>query len=209
MGNIDRADWHYGGSYPPSLPRENGGTHIGMYLAWIVERGLASARFVKEAGASIEMLRERQITGRHLLFTEFDETFFDTLLTKIGKDFTRDYYATHAYFVDYASALADGLPSTYHVDDSWENYEKIRRVIDERFADWQRGVKPAPPAFYVERKESERGYMDAVRQAAGQLNPDPRAAIKIFEAYLSTDPVEPYRDMAIKELERLWAKLAH
>jgi hypothetical protein len=45
MGNIDRADWHYGGGdlYPKELPPENGGTHIGMYLAWIVQHGLASA----------------------------------------------------------------------------------------------------------------------------------------------------------------------
>jgi hypothetical protein len=49
MGNIDRADWHYGGGdlYPKELPPENGGTHIGMYLAWIIQRGLGSAMLQK------------------------------------------------------------------------------------------------------------------------------------------------------------------
>jgi len=42
--SIDRAHGHYSdGDYPKELPSENGGTHIGMYLAWIIQRGLASA----------------------------------------------------------------------------------------------------------------------------------------------------------------------
>src|SRR5437588_11537765 len=124
MENIDRADWHYGGSYPVDLPPENGGTHIGMYLAWVIERDLASSRLLKEAGPSLERLRDRAITGRQLLLSELDETFFDGLLTKTGKEFTRDYYETHAYFADYGEVLAEGLPSTYYVEDSWANYDK-------------------------------------------------------------------------------------
>lgn len=37
MTSIDKADWHNGsGEYPKDLPDENGGTHIGMYFAWII-----------------------------------------------------------------------------------------------------------------------------------------------------------------------------
>jgi hypothetical protein len=150
MGNIDRADWHYGGDFPAGIPAENGGTHIGMYLAWIVERDLASPRLLKEAGPSLQLLRERKITGRRLLLSALDEKFFDALLTQTGRDFTRDYYETDVYFADYDSTLAGGLPSTYHVEDSWENYDRIAGVIDQRFARWQQGIKPAgsadPPA---------------------------------------------------------------
>ena len=35
----DRADWHYGGDFPEGLPDENGGTHIGMFLAWVILNG--------------------------------------------------------------------------------------------------------------------------------------------------------------------------
>ncbi|MEJ7666788.1 MAG: hypothetical protein WKG07_48425 [Hymenobacter sp.] len=35
---FDKMDWHYGSeNFPKHLPDENGGTHIGMYLAWIIE----------------------------------------------------------------------------------------------------------------------------------------------------------------------------
>jgi hypothetical protein len=47
MASSDRADWHYGGDYPPDLPSENGGTHIGIYLAWIIHRRLGSKTLEK------------------------------------------------------------------------------------------------------------------------------------------------------------------
>jgi hypothetical protein len=95
--SIDQAEWHYGGDFPTDLPPENGGTHIGMYLAWIIQRDLGSAVLRKYARNSLPLLRERRITGRKLLFTELDEKFLGSLLTKVGKDFTRDYYETNCY----------------------------------------------------------------------------------------------------------------
>jgi hypothetical protein len=37
----DRIDWHSGGEYPDDLPAENGGIHIGMFLAWAFGQGMA------------------------------------------------------------------------------------------------------------------------------------------------------------------------
>ena len=45
--SIDQADWHYAGDFPRELPPEAGGTHIGMYLAWIIQRDLGSATLRK------------------------------------------------------------------------------------------------------------------------------------------------------------------
>lgn len=85
MSNIDRADWHYGGNFPTDLPPENGGTHIGMYLAWIVHRGLASDELVEMGGDTYQLVLERVVTGRDLLFKELDEKFFDRLLNEKGE----------------------------------------------------------------------------------------------------------------------------
>ena len=38
---IDNAAWHYGGNFPEELPKENGGTHIGFFLAWIINKNIA------------------------------------------------------------------------------------------------------------------------------------------------------------------------
>jgi hypothetical protein len=63
MGNIDRADWHYGGNYP-------------------VHRQLGSKSLEKYGGDTLQRVGTRQATGRDLLFTELDEKFFPELLTK-------------------------------------------------------------------------------------------------------------------------------
>jgi hypothetical protein len=47
-----------------------------------------------------------------------------------------------ACFADYRKVLAAGLPSFWHVADTWENYEKIAAVITRRYEEW----KSPPPA---------------------------------------------------------------
>jgi hypothetical protein len=207
MGNIDRADWHYGGQgYPAELPPENGGTHIGMYLAWIIHRDLGSATLRKHARDALPRLKQRRITGRELLFSELDEKFFAGLLTKVGKDFTRDYY--DAYIGDYAAALADELPTVYHVEDSWENYDRIAPVIDNRYARWQQGEIPPPSPHQAALKEAEDQCYEAILAAARKLPSDPAGAVAILEAYLSTDPHPTHGALATRELEIIRTKYA-
>ena len=143
MANIDRADWHYGGNYPPELPPENAGTHIGMYLAWIVLRGLGSKELVLHAADTYNWVRNREVTGRDLLFTKLDEKFFDELLSPEGLAFTRSYYETNGYANDYDRVLGADLPTLYHVRDTWENFDKFAPVLDERLAAW-RAIGDAP-----------------------------------------------------------------
>ena len=76
------------------------------------------------------------------MFSELDEKFFDGLLTRVGKDFTRVYYDTDCYLEDYAATLGGSLPTLYHVEDSWANYDRLAPVIDQRFARWQNGEVP-------------------------------------------------------------------
>ena len=137
MANIDRADWHYGGNYPNDLPPENGGTHIGMYLAWIILRGLGSEELVQHSGDTYNWVRNREVTGRDLLLTKLDEKFFDELLSEEGKAFTRSYYETNGFANDYDRVLGGDLPSLYHVQNTWENFDKLAPVLDERLAAWR------------------------------------------------------------------------
>ena len=137
MANIDRADWHYGGNYPPGLPPENAGTHIGMYLAWIIHRNLASNELVVLGGDTYNWILNRETTGRDLLFNKLDEKFFDELLNPEGRAFTRDYYETNGYANDYDRVLGGALDSLYEVKDTWENFDKIAAVLDERLAAWR------------------------------------------------------------------------
>lgn len=137
MANIDRADWHYGGNFPAGLPPENGGTHIGMYLAWIVHRNLGSKELTQHAGDTYGWVLNREVTGRDLLFTKLDEKFFDELLSPEGQAFTHSYYESNGYANDYDRVLCGDLPSLYHVENTWKNFDKLAPVLDERLAAWR------------------------------------------------------------------------
>jgi hypothetical protein len=144
MASIDKAEWHYLGNYPKELPPENGGTHIGVYLAWLINRDLGSARLRQLCGDKIDAVRRREMTGRALLFSELDEQLFDALLTKESRAFTESYYATNQYVNDYAALLEYQLGETeslYHLEDNWENYDRVAPQLDLRFAEWRAGQK--------------------------------------------------------------------
>src|SRR5262245_2804454 len=134
----DRADWHYGGDYPEGLPSENGGTHIGMFLGWAIMSGLEGQFHRNESPASLAAVRARQMTGRQFLFKECDEKFWDEDLSDEGNAFAKDYYESNRYLEDYEVALAGDLPTLYHVEDSWQNYDRIAPVISRRFEEWKR-----------------------------------------------------------------------
>lgn len=148
----DRVDWHSGGDYPDDLPPENGGTHIGIFLAWAAEKGLIGEFHQEESQEHLTRLQQRNGTGRDFLLEACDGKFWDEDLNEEGNGFAVDYYvgdspfnqAFSSYLDDYCRifnqhAEANGFeyPSTYHVEDSWENYERVRPVLEQRFAEWQ------------------------------------------------------------------------
>jgi hypothetical protein len=138
----DKADWHSGGKYPVELPPENGGTHIGMFLAWAIMNHLEGE--LDLVGAEIELLkvRSRKMTGRAFLFQACDGTITEESLNDEGNEFASWYYESEQngygpYLGDYEASLAEKLPTLYHVADTWENFDGLAPVIDRRFAEWK------------------------------------------------------------------------
>jgi hypothetical protein len=135
----DRADWHYGGDYPDDLPPDNGGTHIGMFLAWAIINNLEGEDHQTDCPELLIAVRERQMTGRQFLFRQCDEKFWEVDLNNEGNAFAKHYYGgEELYFEDYQRILTSDLPSLYHVEDSWDSYDKIAPVISQRFDEWKR-----------------------------------------------------------------------
>lgn len=133
----DRADWHYGGDYPEDLPTENGGTHIGMFLAWAINNNLEGEVHQQVSQESLKAIRNKEITGREFLKIESDERFWEDDLNEEGNAFANFYYESNKYFSDYSATLAGGLPSLYHVEDNWENYHTMETVISHRYRKWK------------------------------------------------------------------------
>jgi len=140
MPSIDKIDWHSGGNFPDDLPPENGGTHIGMFLTWIIDNDLIGEWHLENSMSSIQAVKSRQMTGRDFLIEECDAKFWDEDLNKEGLEFTKYYYddeKMNLYINDYEELLGDELETLYHVENSWSNYDRLRKRIDERYLDWK------------------------------------------------------------------------
>ena len=141
--SYDRCDWHSEGNFPKDLSAERGGTHIGMFLAWAINHNLIGDLHRAEFPNDVLAVYERRMTGREFLFRACDGKFWEEDLNEEGNAFAQWYYASKSggfgpYIKDYESALAVGLLSAYHVEDSWENYNKLAYIIDARFEAWKR-----------------------------------------------------------------------
>lgn len=140
MSSIDRMDWHYGGDFPKGLSNENGGTHIGMYLAWIINNDLVGELHLEDSPDSITAKKARKLTGRDFLIKECDEKFWEDDLNEEGLAFTKYYYSDSGgmkeYISDYAETFS-GLDSLYEVEDTWDNYDIISKIIDQRYNKWK------------------------------------------------------------------------
>jgi len=75
----DRVDWHYGGDYPKDLPPENGGTHIGIFLAWAIIHNLEGELHHEDERdqKALQAIRDRTMTGRDFLIRQCDEKFWE------------------------------------------------------------------------------------------------------------------------------------
>jgi hypothetical protein len=142
MATLDRADWHYGGEFPEGLPQENGGTHIGMYLTWIIDSDLYSEELLEEYEDEIKKVKNREITGRDFLFDICDEKLLSFDLNDIGYEFSKIYFNEDEeegygnYINDYDITLGEDYESLYEIPNTWDNYDRIKEVITKRFKKW-------------------------------------------------------------------------
>ena len=140
--SYDRADWYHGAAdFPSDLRPENAATHIGMFLAWAIINGLEGELHRTEDEAPLASVRARNMTGREFLIQYCDEKFTDEDLNDEGNAFAASYYETkggHWQYIEDYERVFSGLPSVYHVEDTWANYDRIAPVISRRFDAWRR-----------------------------------------------------------------------
>ncbi|QMT30729.1 DUF7832 domain-containing protein [Alysiella filiformis] len=148
---IDQMDWHYGAAdFPTNVPQENAGVHIGFFLAWAFERGMAGEIHTEEEPQAIEQLVKREITGVDFLVQYCDEKLWGEDFNQQGEAFALDYYENADsefaqsfgnYLSDYNQVFAEY--DDYAVPNDWVHFERIKPILDERFAQWQNLVQAA------------------------------------------------------------------
>lgn len=135
----DDASWHYGGDFPEDLPNEAGATHIGMFVTWALLGDLGGELHVEEFPEEFSALRKRSVTPGQYFIQSCDEKFTDEDLNDEGNSFTQSYY-DESYINDYIDAVVADLASVYHAEDSWDNFDRLKPIIDKRYQEWCRAT---------------------------------------------------------------------
>lgn len=129
----DEAAWQLASDWPHGLPAEQACVHAGLYLGWLAERRLLSEELEREFQVEIEAFRRRQLTGPRL-YALAGRALTSEMLSPEGRAFTEAYYdlASGRFLADYEAALGAGRRSLFEVPDTWESYEALLPVLDER-----------------------------------------------------------------------------
>lgn len=204
MATIDNAEWHYaGGSFPSGLPLQNAGTHIGMFLAWAIDRDLASPFLRQLLGPSLELIRQRRLTGRDALFSQLDERLTDNMLSAEGQRFARWYYRDELYLLDFSTVAARGLPTAYHVEDSWDCFDVLADRITQRFRSFQASAPESTGALADADNDAVSRYAEVVSAAMRALPSDPPRAVWLLERFADAELMLLVSGMARREAARL------
>lgn len=136
---LDKMDWH-AVTFPDSIPYENAGTHIGMYLAWLILNDHVQEDWKEEFSNALDRVKSREMIGRDFLMECLDETLPEEFMTDEALEFTGEYYVS-SYIDDFAKALSgedtDSEFAVYLHDDTWENYDKVEPLISAKFEQWK------------------------------------------------------------------------
>lgn len=135
----DKAKYHYeSDDFPGDVSADQAYVHTGFFWGWLMDHGLVGDEMKGDLADVLERFRRREITGPRALALVGGALVSD-MLSSEGVHFADAYFDFEKgdFLKDYADVLASGLPSQYHVADTWENYDKIKRRVGARYADWK------------------------------------------------------------------------
>lgn len=131
MTKFDDSSWHAIATGPPSS--QSGLLHIGIYLAWLIERKLLRAGVVQSRDLAALHRRSIDLTE---LADHMDGKLLSDRMTRVGEAFTG---AAYRGFL----AIWDSVPPSYleKADRSsgWELYDRISPALDALYRTWESG----------------------------------------------------------------------
>lgn len=132
---FDKAKYHIQTMLEEGLSEEQAYVHIGLYFAWLINNDLTSEYFIEESTAEIKAHKSREISPCQI-FKNWDGVLIGELLNKTGYNFSISYY-DDKYLSDYQKGLRIKDDDLFKVEDNWENYDKLAKILDKAFKKWK------------------------------------------------------------------------
>ena len=134
----DKASYHYTAeNYPQELLQSQAFVHTGFFLGWLIKNNLISDSFKRDWSLEVNEFLTGNISGPKL-FEIIDGTLTTEDLNDEGNSFALNYFnfQNGKYLQDYEKTFSE-VDSLYAVEDTPENFERISRVITNRYQDWR------------------------------------------------------------------------
>ena len=147
----DDASWHED-EFLEESNEKNYATHIGIFLKWCINRHLASSNLLKEHAEDVKEVQENKMTGAEFLLKNCAGTLSEEALSPLGNRFALHYYMGESrftsiysdYFTDYDKTFEEKLDtgdwkyeSIYQIEDTKVNYERMAKMLDDRFGQFR------------------------------------------------------------------------
>lgn len=136
---FDKVEYHLAGDFPDDLDSDQAFVPTGFFVAWMILRGLASPETIRDFTNDVQSLRQRTATPSSI-YRALGGVFESRLLIADGLRFTEVYFDfdTGTYLDDLDDVLGSEVPTYFHIADTWDNFDKLVKRLDERFSQWHR-----------------------------------------------------------------------
>jgi hypothetical protein len=125
--SYDDASWHFDSVLEKGLDKDCAATHIGMFFAWLANRGMVDPNF-----QDVSPLVDRTVAPGRFLLDRCCGEIDEFMLTQAGAEFTAATYRTYLSSYQDIPAVAE-YDESYAAADSWELYEAVAQALDEAY----------------------------------------------------------------------------
>jgi hypothetical protein len=142
----DDASWHSGGNFPADLPASAAATHSGMFVVWAFLSGFGGPIPAANFPDHLQRLQSRSVTPGAFFLEVCSGKLLDEDFSDEGNAFARAYFDFEhgQYLADYDATLGAGLAEIYYVGDTWENFDRLKSILDRRYREWKAKAGTAP-----------------------------------------------------------------
>ena len=126
-----RSDWHLATGIPKTYAQAR--KFVGFFLRWLIEQDLMSEQFYQSYQPQAELCKKGELKGSQVIGYMSDGLYLEQL-SALGNQFALQYFP-EVYQRDYQATFP--AYSTVYITNNEKNYQKMEKVLNDRFYEWK------------------------------------------------------------------------